>query len=88
MPFNFQYIILGACVGFIVGLTGIGGCSLMTPALVLLFGIHPVTAVGIDLLYAAMTKSAGSIVHALRRTSIGTWSHCSRRAVCLLPSLP
>ena len=39
----------------------------MTPALVLLFGIHPATAVGTDLLYAAMTKSAGSIVHALRR---------------------
>lgn len=67
MLFNLQYVILGACVGFIVGLTGVGGGSLMTPALVLLFGIHPATAVGTDLLYAAMTKSAGSIVHALRR---------------------
>jgi uncharacterized protein len=46
MLFNLQYIILGACVGFIVGLTGVGGGSLMTPALVLLFGIHPATAVG------------------------------------------
>jgi uncharacterized protein len=67
MLFDIPYIILGACVGFIVGLTGVGGGALMTPALVLLFGIHPATAVGTDLLYAAMTKSAGSVVHALRR---------------------
>jgi uncharacterized protein len=61
------YVALGACVGFIVGMTGVGGGSLMTPALVLLFGIHPATAVGTDLLYAALTKSAGSVVHSLRR---------------------
>lgn len=61
------YIVLGACVGFVVGLTGVGGGSLMTPALVLLFGIHPATAVGTDLLYAATTKSFGSLVHGLRR---------------------
>src|SRR5580698_6743805 len=67
MLFNLPYVILGACVGFIVGLTGVGGGSLMTPALVLLFGIHPATAVGTDLLYAALTKSAGSVVHSLRR---------------------
>jgi uncharacterized membrane protein YfcA len=67
MLFDIPYIILGACVGFIVGLTGVGGGALMTPALVLLFGIHPATAVGTDLLYAAITKSAGSVVHALRR---------------------
>lgn len=67
MPLDFLYICLGAGVGVVVGLTGVGGGSLMTPALVLLFGIHPVTAVGTDLLYAATTKSAGSIVHALRK---------------------
>jgi uncharacterized membrane protein YfcA len=61
------YIALGACVGFIVGLTGVGGGSLMTPALVLLFGIHPAIAVGTDLLYAAVTKSVGSLVHGARR---------------------
>ncbi|TAJ33140.1 MAG: sulfite exporter TauE/SafE family protein [Reyranella sp.] len=66
MPLDLLYICLGAGVGIVVGLTGVGGGSLMTPALVLLFGIHPVTAVGTDLLYAATTKSAGSIVHALR----------------------
>jgi uncharacterized membrane protein YfcA len=61
------YVVLGACVGLIVGMTGVGGGSLMTPALVLLFGIHPATAVGTDLLYAALTKSAGSLVHGLRK---------------------
>jgi len=67
MSFDLLYISLGGCVGFIVGLTGVGGGSLMTPALVLLFGVHPATAVGTDLLYAATTKSVGSFVHALRR---------------------
>ena len=60
------YTVSGAAVGFIVGLTGVGGGSLMTPLLVLVFGVHPVTAVGTDLLYAALTKSAGSVVHSLR----------------------
>ena len=67
MSFDVLYVLLGACVGVVVGLTGVGGGSLMTPALVLLFGVHPVTAVGTDLLYAATTKSAGSLVHALTK---------------------
>jgi hypothetical protein len=54
----------GFVVGAIVGLTGVGGGSLMTPLLVLLFGVHPATAVGTDLLYAAITKSGGTWVHA------------------------
>jgi uncharacterized membrane protein YfcA len=48
-------------------MTGVGGGSLMTPLLILLFGIHPATAVGTDLLYAAATKSAGTLVHGLNR---------------------
>ena len=47
-----MYTLSGFVVGAIVGLTGVGGGSLMTPLLVLLFGIHPATAVGTDLLYA------------------------------------
>ncbi|HEX4410345.1 MAG TPA: sulfite exporter TauE/SafE family protein [Xanthobacteraceae bacterium] len=58
----------GFGVGLLVGLTGVGGGSLMTPLLILLFGIHPTTAVGTDLLYAAVTKSAGSAVHGFNRT--------------------
>jgi uncharacterized protein len=54
----------GFFVGAIVGLTGVGGGSLMTPLLVLLFGIHPATAVGTDLLHAAVTKAGGTYVHA------------------------
>ena len=59
-------VISGFAVGAIVGITGVGGGSLMTPLLVLLFGIAPTTAVGTDLLYAAITKSGGTLVHARR----------------------
>lgn len=58
------YTFSGFAVGAIVGLTGVGGGSLMTPLLVLLFGIHPATAVGTDLLYAAFTKAGGTVAHA------------------------
>jgi uncharacterized membrane protein YfcA len=57
------YSLSGFAVGLLVGMTGVGGGSLMTPLLILLFGIHPATAVGSDLLYAAATKTAGSLVH-------------------------
>jgi uncharacterized membrane protein YfcA len=56
------FIVAGLIVGFIVGMTGVGGGSLMTPIL-LWFGINPATAVGTDLLYAAITKSGGIFVH-------------------------
>jgi uncharacterized protein len=58
----------GFCVGVLVGMTGIGGGSLMTPLLILLFGVHPTTAVGTDLLFAASTKATGTIVHSAART--------------------
>lgn len=62
------YVLSGFCVGALVGLTGVGGGSLMTPLLILLFGIHPVTAVGTDLLYAGVTKSFGTLVHGYTHT--------------------
>ena len=62
------YSLTGFAVGLLVGLTGVGGGSLMTPLLILLFGIHPATAVGTDLLYAAATKTAGSAVHTFNRS--------------------
>jgi uncharacterized membrane protein YfcA len=58
----------GFFVGLLVGQTGVGGGSLMTPILVLLFGIHPATAVGTDLLYASATKTVGTFVHGLNHT--------------------
>jgi len=64
------YTFSGLFVGLVVGLTGVGGGSLMTPILVLLFGVHPATAVGTDLLYAAATKSVGTAVHGLNRTVV------------------
>jgi uncharacterized membrane protein YfcA len=68
IPIEVLYALSGLVVGAIVGLTGVGGGSLMTPLLILLFGIHPATAVGTDLLYAATTKTAGSIVHGSNKT--------------------
>ena len=65
---NPLYSLSGLFVGLLVGFTGVGGGSLMTPLLVLLFGIHPATAVGTDLLYAGITKSGGTIVHGLHGT--------------------
>jgi uncharacterized membrane protein YfcA len=56
----------GFVVGLLVGFTGVGGGALMTPLLVLAFGVAPQTAVGTDLLYAAVTKSVGSWVHGVR----------------------
>lgn len=60
------YALAGLLVGFIVGLTGVGGGSLMTPLLIMFFGISPATAVGTDLLYASLTKATGVWVHARR----------------------
>ncbi len=60
---NPLYTASGFAVGMLVGFTGVGGGSLMTPLLVLLFGIHPATAVGTDLLYSGVTKISGSLVH-------------------------
>jgi len=63
---DWPYTLTGFFVGLIVGVTGVGGGSLMTPLLVLLFGVAPVTAVGTDLLFAALTKAGGAWAHARR----------------------
>ncbi|HWV15879.1 MAG TPA: sulfite exporter TauE/SafE family protein [Cellvibrio sp.] len=66
MDFQYPYALAGLFVGFVVGLTGVGGGSLMTPIL-LHFGISPASAVGTDLLYAAITKAGGIHVHHKKR---------------------
>ncbi len=63
-----MYTLSGFLVGLVVGVTGVGGGSLMTPLLVLLFGVSPATAVGTDLLYASLTKTLGGWVHGRRGT--------------------
>jgi uncharacterized membrane protein YfcA len=57
------HTVAGLIVGFVVGMTGVGGGSLMAPALILLFGVAPTTAVGTDLWFAAITKSVGGTIH-------------------------
>jgi hypothetical protein len=57
------YIAAGFAVGLLVGLTGVGGGSLMTPLLTLLFGVSPTVAVGTDLAFASVTKIAGTAAH-------------------------
>ncbi len=64
---EWSYAVSGLLGGFLVGLTGVGGGSLMTPLLVIAFGISPSTAVGTDLLYAAVTKASGVWVHHQKR---------------------
>jgi uncharacterized protein len=61
---SIEYILAGVLVGFCVGITGVGGGSLMTPILITLFKIEPHIAIGTDLLYASISKFCGSIVHA------------------------
>jgi uncharacterized membrane protein YfcA len=60
---EFGYIFSGFAVGVLVGLTGVGGGSLMTPILMLLFNVQPAVAVGTDLLYASITKTTGIFAH-------------------------
>lgn len=81
---NFLFSLSGLAVGMVVGLTGVGGGSLMTPLLVLLFGIHPATAVGTDLLYAAATKSVGTVIHG--KSNSVDWRVVRRLALGSVPA--
>ena len=68
---DFAFIFAGFFVGLIVGLTGVGGGSLMTPILIFLFGIKPHLAIGTDLLFAAFTKMGGTV--RLARARVVDW---------------
>lgn len=83
-PVQPLFALSGFIVGLLVGQTGMGGGSLMTPILVLLFGIHPATAVGTDLLYASATKTVGTLVHGLNHTV--NWRVVGRLAVGSVPA--
>jgi len=61
-------IIFGFGIVMLVGMTGMGGASLMTPLLILVFGIQPITAIGTDIFYAAVTKTVGGIQHLRLKT--------------------
>ncbi len=81
---NWLFSLSGLAVGCIVGLTGVGGGSLMTPLLIALFNVHPATAVGSDLLYAAGTKSVGTLVHG--RSNSVNWTVVKRLATGSVPA--
>ncbi len=74
----------GLLVGLLVGATGVGGGSLMTPLLVLVIGVAPATAVGTDLLYASLTKIGGAWAHG-RRNNVN-WRICALLAAGSLPA--
>ena len=78
------FTVAGFFVGALVGVTGVGGGSLMTPILILLFGVSPATAVGTDLLFAAVTKTVGSIVHGYNETI--DWRVVRRLAIGSIPA--
>ena len=70
LDLNIAQVVSGLLVGFLVGLTGVGGGSLMTPILVFIFGFAPKAAVGTDLLFAAITKTGGVFVHHGKHRSV------------------
>src|SRR6516165_1667699 len=78
------YVVSGLLVGILVGMTGVGGGSLMTPLLVLMFGFHPTTAVGTDLLFAAATKTVGTTIHSAGKTV--DWQIVRRLATGSVPA--
>jgi len=78
------YVLSGVLVGGLVGMTGVGGGSLMTPLLILLFHVNPATAVGTDLIYASVTKTGGSLVHGYNRTI--DWRIVGRLALGSIPA--
>ena len=78
------YIVSGFAVGLLVGMTGVGGGSLMTPLLTLLFGVPPSVAVGTDLAFASITKTAGTFTHRLRGTI--RWDIVRQLCVGALPA--
>lgn len=82
--FSLPTAVAGVLVGTIVGVTGVGGGALMTPILVLLFGVAPHTAVGTDLLYASITKMFGVVVH--HRSGTVDWLVMRRLALGSLPA--
>ncbi len=81
---DFAFIFAGFAVGLVVGLTGVGGGSLMTPLLIFVFGIKPHLAIGTDLLFAAFTKMGGTL--SLARSRIVDWKIVGQTAAGSVPA--
>jgi uncharacterized protein len=80
---TWQLSLTGLAIGLLVGITGMGGGSLMTPMLVLFFGFKPTVAIGTDILHGAIFKSFGAVRH----RHLGT-VHARRTGWMLLGSAP
>jgi len=84
---DFRYSLVGLLIGFLVGLTGMGGGSLLAPILILIFKVPPVWAVGTDVTYSTVTKALGSIVHIRQKNvdfKIALWLACGSVPATLL----
>ncbi|HQT79008.1 MAG TPA: sulfite exporter TauE/SafE family protein [Rhodopila sp.] len=84
LTYHVPFMLSGFIVGLLIGQTGMGGGSLMTPLLMLVFGVHPATAVGTDLLYASATKTVGTLVHGMNHTI--DWRITRRLATGSIPA--
>ena len=84
---DYRFSLVGLLVGFLVGLTGMGGGSLLAPILILVFRIPPVWAVGTDIAYSTVTKALGSVVHIRQKQvnfKVALWLACGSVPATLL----
>lgn len=84
---DFRYSLVGLLIGFLIGLTGMGGASLLTPILILVFKVPPVWAVGTDVTYSTVTKALGSVIHIRQKNvnfKIALWLACGSVPATLL----
>src|SRR5579863_6910721 len=84
---DFRISVVGLLIGFLVGLTGMGGGALLAPIMILFFRIPPVWAVGTDIAYSTVTKAVGSIVHIRQKDvnfKIALWLACGSVPATLL----
>jgi uncharacterized protein len=84
---DYRITLVGLFIGILVGLTGMGGGSLLAPIMILFFGIPPVWAVGTDIAYSTITKALGSVVHIRQKNvnfKVALWLACGSVPATLL----
>ena len=84
---DYRFTLVGLLIGFLIGLTGMGGGSLLAPILILFFGIPAVWAVGTDIAYSTVTKALGSVVHIRQKNvnfKVALWLACGSVPATLL----
>src|SRR5215472_4595283 len=84
---DYRISLVGLLIGFLVGLTGMGGGSLLAPIMILFFRIPPVWAVGTDIAYSTVTKALGSVVHFRQKNvnyKVALWLACGSVPATLL----